>query len=87
MQKVEGEPEKEVAKPKPALPPRASHGDARALYAELLQHPSRTSINDRLEGLTFPQVEALMKVIQTSGYLDQQPVQAFWAWKELQRYW
>jgi hypothetical protein len=77
------------SKPAPAAPPvePADPSDPAAFYAEMLRHPKRETVDERVEILTFEQMQAVMAVIHSLGYLDRQPLQAYWLWKALLRRW
>jgi hypothetical protein len=73
--------------PRPALPAPADPADARALYAEILLHPRRETIEARIRPLPRRPKERLLEGIRCHGCIDKQPRQMFRAWQALVRSW
>jgi hypothetical protein len=84
-QKVAGEPER-APRPRPLLPQPADPADARALYAEILQHPRRESIEARIRPLPRRPKERRPEVIRGRGCIDKQPLRPSRAWRALVRW-
>jgi hypothetical protein len=80
--KTAGDPE---PAPSPPLPPPADANDPHALYGEILRHTDQAALTRRLRALGPVQQQQIMRVLERTAPLAEQPVQARWAWQAMLR--